>query len=91
MIKILSVCIIIYAISQAVLVMIITINDRWDDDNKKERTIFLFTPLLNTLVLCVGIFCVIPSDLIKQHKENIKWQHRNDSRWNLMNNRNEDN
>ena len=44
-----------------------------------------FTPILNTLMVLVCLFYIIPDNLIKQHKESEYTKHKTDVRWKLMN------
>ena len=79
--------IIIYAISLAIMIIFVTLAEGWESD-RRTAAIIVFVPLINTLIICVGIFYLLPSDIIQRHKEKIKQQHKDDPRWNLMNNRN---
>lgn len=87
MTTVITIFIIIYAVSVAFMATVVTINKTWDDDRKLVVTC-VFVPVINTLVFCVGIFYVIPTDIYKRHKDKEKLKHRHDPRWNLMNNRN---
>jgi p-aminobenzoyl-glutamate transporter AbgT len=91
MIKVLTIFIIVYAVSVAFMTIVITASNGWNEDRKLATTV-VFSPILNTLIFCVGMLYIVPSDIIKecikQRKEKIKEQHKNDPRWNLMNNRN---
>lgn len=78
--------IIIYAVSLAFMTTVVTINKAWDED-KNYLALAVFAPVINTLVLCVGIFYVVPTDIYKRHKYKEKLKHKHDPRWNLMNNR----
>lgn len=86
MTTVITIFIIIYAVSLAFMVTVVTINKRWDEDRKLVVTC-VFAPVINTLVLCVGIFYVVPTDIYKLYKDKEKLKHRHDPRWNLMNNR----
>ena len=86
MATVITICIIAYAVSLASMLTVVTIAKGWDDDRKIVVTC-VFAPIINTLVLCLGVFYVIPSDIYKQHKDKEKLKHKNDPRWNLMNNR----
>jgi p-aminobenzoyl-glutamate transporter AbgT len=86
MIKVLTISIIVYACSLAVMATLATISEAWKDDRKTAVKV-VFIPLLNTLVILVGIFYLIPQQIIEQRNEKIKQQHKHDPRWNLMNNR----
>lgn len=86
MATVITICIIVYAVSLVSMLTVDTIAKGWDDDRKIVVTC-VFAPIINTLVLCLGVFYVIPSDIYKQHKDKKKLKHKNDPRWNLMNNR----
>ena len=86
MATVITICITVYAVSLVSMLTVVTIAKGWDDDRKIVVTC-VFTPIINTLVLCLGVFYVIPNDMYKQHKDNEKLKHINDPRWNLMNNR----
>ena len=86
MIKVLTIFIIVYACSLAVMATLAIISGGWEDDRKTAVKV-VFIPLLNTLVILVGIFYLIPQQIIEQRNEKIKQQHKHDPRWNLMNNR----
>lgn len=84
MIKVLTIFIIVYAVSLAFMTTVITIAKTWDED---YVALAVFAPVINTLVFCVGIFYIIPQQIIEQRNEKIKQQHKHDPRWNLMNSR----
>lgn len=86
MTTVITIFIIIYAVSIAFMTTVVTIAKTWDEDRKLVVT-SVFAPVINTLVFCVGIFCVVPTDIYKRHKDKEKLKHRHDPRWNLMNNR----
>lgn len=73
---------IIYFTTTLIMSIIVTIEKTWDEEN---AVLFVFTPLINTISLCIGIFYVIPIDIIKEHKEKIKEKHKHDTRWKIMN------
>lgn len=87
MATVITICITVYAVSLVSMLTVVTIAKGWDDDRKIVVTC-VFAPIINTLVFCVGIFYVIPSDIYKQYKDKEKLKHKHDPRWNLMNNRN---
>ena len=87
MITFITIFIIIYAVSLAFMTFVVTVANGWDEDRKLVVTA-VFAPVINTLVLCVGIFYVVPTDIYKRHKDKEKLKHKHDPRWNLMNNRN---
>jgi hypothetical protein len=86
MTTVITIFIIIYAVSLAFMATVVTIAKTWDDERKLAITC-VFAPVINTLVLCVGIFYVVPTDTYKRHKDKEKLKYRHDPRWNLMNNR----
>ena len=86
MIKILTIFIIVYTFSLAVMATLAIISKGWEDDRKTAVKV-VFIPLLNTLVILVGIFYLIPQQIIEQYKDKEKLKHKHDPRWNLMNNR----
>ena len=86
MITVITIFIIIYTVSLAFMATIITINKAWDED-KNYVALVVFAPVINTLVFCLGIFYVVPTDIYKRHKDKEKLKHRYDPRWNLMNKR----
>jgi len=73
---------IIYFTTTLIMSIIVTIEKNWDEEGSVT---FVFTPLLNTIVICIGIFYVIPTDIIKEHKEKIMKKHKHDTRWKIMN------
>lgn len=73
---------IIYFTTTLIMSIIVTIEKNWDEEGSVT---FVFTPLLNTVSLCIGIFYVIPRDIIKEHKEKIMEKHKHDTRWKIMN------
>lgn len=75
---------IIYFITTLILSIIVTIGKSWD---KEDSVVFVFAPLLNTIFLCIGIFYVIPTNIMKEHKKKIKEKekHKHDTRWKIMN------
>lgn len=85
-IKFITFFIIVYAVSLAFMTTVVTINKKWDED-RKLVVICVFAPVINTLLFCVGILYVVPTDIYKRHKDKEKLKHRHDPRWNLMNNR----
>jgi p-aminobenzoyl-glutamate transporter AbgT len=89
MTTVITIFIIIYAVSVAFMATVVTINKAWDED-KNYLVLVVFAPVINTLVFCVGIFYVVPSDIYEQHKDKVKRQHKHDPRWNLMNTRKND-
>ena len=100
MTTVITIFIIIYAVSLAFMTIVITIAKAWDED-KNYVTLAVFAPVINTLVFCIGsflncnknfristtIFYVVPTDIYKRHKDKEKLKHKHDPRWNLMNNR----
>jgi uncharacterized membrane protein SirB2 len=86
MTTVITIFIIIYAVSLAFMATVVTIAKTWDDERKLAITC-VFAPVINTLVLCVGIFYVVSTDIYKRHKDKEKLKHKHDPRWNLMNNR----
>lgn len=86
MITFITIFIIIYAVSLAFMTFVVTVANGWDEDRKLVVTA-VFAPVINTLVFCLGIFYVVPSDIYKRHKDKEKLKHKHDPRWNLMNNR----
>lgn len=86
MITVITIFIIVYACSLTVMAIFATISEAWGYDRKIAVTC-VFAPIINTLVLCLGVFYIIPSDIYKQHKDKEKLKHKHDPRWNLMNNR----
>lgn len=73
---------IIYFTTTLIMSIIVTIEKNW---NEEGSVLFVSAPLLNTIVLCIGIFYVIPRDIIKEHKEKIMEKHKHDTRWKIMN------
>lgn len=73
---------IIYFTTTLILSIFVTISKGWGEENS---TSFVFMPLLNTIVLCIGIFYVIPIGIIEKHKEKIMEKHKHDTRWKIMN------
>lgn len=73
---------IIYFTTTLIMSIIVTIEKNWDEEGS---VLFVSAPLLNTIVLCIGIFYVIPRDIIKEHKEKIMEKHKHDTRWKIMN------
>lgn len=73
---------IIYFTTTFVMSIIVTIERNWDEEGSVT---FVFTPLLNTITLCIGIFYVVPTDIIKEHKKKIMKKHKHDTRWKIMN------
>ena len=86
MTTVITIFIIIYAVSVAFMTTVVTIAKTWDDERKLAVTC-VFAPVINTLVFCIGIFYVVPTDIYKRHKDKEKLKHKHDPRWNLMNNR----
>lgn len=89
MTTVITIFIIIYTVSLAFMATVITINKAWKswDEDKNYVALALFAPVINTIVFCVGIFYVVPTDIYKRHKDKEKLKHKHDPRWNLMNNR----
>ena len=73
---------IIYFTTTLIMSIIVTIVKNWDEEGSVA---FVFTPLLNTIALCIGIFYVVPTDIIKEHKKKIMKKHKHDTRWKIMN------
>lgn len=73
---------IIYFTTTLIMLTIVTIEKTWDEEGS---VLFVTAPLLNTIVLCIGIFYVIPRDIIKEHKKKIMEKHKHDTRWKIMN------
>lgn len=73
---------IIYFTTTLIMLIIVTIEKTWDEEGSVT---LVFTPLLNTITLCIGIFYVIPTDIIKEHKKKIMKKHKHDIRWKIMN------
>lgn len=86
MIKVLTIFIIVYACSLAVMAILAIISEAWKDDRKTAVKV-VFIPVFNTLIILVGIFYLIPQQIIEQYKDKEKLKYKNDPRWNLMNNR----
>ena len=83
---IVTIIIIIYAISVAVMGTLATVAKVWKDD-RENTIIIVFAPIFNTLVILAGIFYFMPQEIIERHKDKEKLKHKHDPRWNLMNNR----
>ena len=78
----------IYLSSLATMFIITKTGGAWENDcDRKLSIITTFTPLLNTIVICIGLFYCIPQQIIETHKNKQKNKFKNDKRWNLMNNR----
>lgn len=73
---------IIYFTTTLIMLIIVTIEKTWDEEGS---VLFVFAPLINTISLCIGIFYVIPTDIIKEHKRKIMKKHKHDTRWKIMN------
>lgn len=73
---------IIYFTTTLIMSIIVTIEKNWDEEGS---VLFVSAPLLNTIVLCIGIFYVIPTDIIKEHKRKTMEKHKHDTRWKIMN------
>ena len=88
MTTVITIFIIIYAVSVAFMATVVAINKAWDEDEDRKLVVIgVFAPVINTLVFCVGIFYIVPTDMYKRHKDKEKLKHKHDPRWNLMNNR----
>ena len=73
---------IVYFTTTLIMSIFVTISKAWDEEGSAS---FVFIPLLNTAILCMGIFYIIPTNVIKEHKEKIMKKHKHDTRWKIMN------
>jgi len=73
----------IYLSSLATMFIFTKMAGAWENDcDRKIAAMITFTPLLNTIVICIGFFYLIPKDIIDTRKRK---KFKNDKRWNLMN------
>jgi len=82
-----KIILLIYLVSMLLLAVYLSFYLLWNDNDGglKTRLIMTFTPILNTLMVLVCLFYIIPDNLIKQHKESEYTKHKTDVRWKLMN------
>jgi uncharacterized membrane protein (DUF485 family) len=82
-----KIILLIYLVSMLLLVAYLSFCLLWNnnDGGLKTRLIMTFTPVLNTLIVLVCLFYILPDEYIRKHKESEYEKHRTDVRWKLMN------